>query len=918
MKLRYYPTVSHHEGGAIYSLDFHPSGEKLITCGQRGRKGDGTVMVWSLKNLYSNCKKIVLSEMIHQKILNCVRWSKIDNGRHFACGGDDSEVFVYQYVGRGKNGGSVGATSLLCDVVERYKNVHRLLGHVLDVLHLEWSHDGRFLASSSVDGAVIIWDVANGFNKLVVLNDQRGGHTESVKGISFDPVGRFFMTQSADKTMKVWTTDEWQCVSVITEPFEGSGTSTMFLRHDWSPDGAYVVAPGATNNGGPTAQIIQRNGWTTQRDLVGHRKPVTCVRSCPKLLKYTDYKGNLRTVSCFAVGSSDKSLSIWSIPSLYRPIVVLTNLFKHSIVDLTWCGTQLAACSMDGTVRLFDFKAKELGHLLSTADMAKEFDRVYKTVPRHCILSDVSNGTVDIRDKYDPYGSTDPASALLARRRDKKLMESLLMIPENSTEKTEKAAALVPPAGRATTQQNLRTKSGKKKIMPIFLGSFTDNGLEPANSPMAPSEPTGSSKKLANEEGPVSQVTSIKKRKIMEYEQEEDRPLKKTKQQEQDVVEISKFAMASVSDMLKAAEKLRVPPIQDTSVKELRSIPTSADVDVRAPSPKFEIPKLKVQMSAKVYSADPHSRVSTINVENKFNVSRDTNDKRTTVRITALDQSKKQVWSASMITGGLVSLVEASDRFTIVATSESLVRIMSTSTGRWLREWSVDGVVVMIRINRNFLLVVSACGTLRLWNLTCPDNTMKATLMINQSLTDILLKDVNVTNVRLLRNGCPVVELSSGKSFTFSTEEGVWSLLMDNQSVVSALSLPVIPPTPFGGILHELAKKSSDRLVEASDEIVVQATEDQLERAILAAQSLRSVKEYCFLAERYVRILVAYGKTEKSLEFLRTIRNNRFLGKRAEPLYNTLISILEQSSEFDSVRRSLAGTYGSCSHIIWS
>ena len=33
------------------------------------------------------------------------------------------------------------------------------------------------------------------------------------------------------------------------------------------------------NGGGPTAQIIERDGWKTDKDFVGHRKAITCVVS---------------------------------------------------------------------------------------------------------------------------------------------------------------------------------------------------------------------------------------------------------------------------------------------------------------------------------------------------------------------------------------------------------------------------------------------------------------------------------------------------------------------------------------------------------------------------------------------------------------------------------------------------------------
>jgi len=51
----------------------------------------------------------------------------------------------------------------------------------------------------------------------------------------------------------------------------------MTLRHDWSPDGKYLISAHAMNNSWPTARIIERNGWKWEKDCVGHRKAVNCV-----------------------------------------------------------------------------------------------------------------------------------------------------------------------------------------------------------------------------------------------------------------------------------------------------------------------------------------------------------------------------------------------------------------------------------------------------------------------------------------------------------------------------------------------------------------------------------------------------------------------------------------------------------------
>ena len=45
------------------------------------------------------------------------------------------------------------------------------------------------------------------------------------------------------------------------------GGTTHVLRLSWSPDGQYLVSAHAMNNSGPTAQIVERDGWKTNMDF---------------------------------------------------------------------------------------------------------------------------------------------------------------------------------------------------------------------------------------------------------------------------------------------------------------------------------------------------------------------------------------------------------------------------------------------------------------------------------------------------------------------------------------------------------------------------------------------------------------------------------------------------------------------------
>lgn len=64
------------------------------------------------------------------------------------------------------------------------------------------------------------------------------------------------------------------------------GGTTHVLRLNWSPDGHYIVSAHAMNNSGPTAQIVERDGWKDTLDFVGHRKAITCVVQYTSFINY--------------------------------------------------------------------------------------------------------------------------------------------------------------------------------------------------------------------------------------------------------------------------------------------------------------------------------------------------------------------------------------------------------------------------------------------------------------------------------------------------------------------------------------------------------------------------------------------------------------------------------------------------------
>ncbi|RWS01771.1 Protein HIRA-like protein, partial [Dinothrombium tinctorium] len=140
-----------------------------------------------------------------------------------------------------------------------------------------------------IDNSVIVWNTS----------------------ICWVPVGKYIASQSDDKTLKIWRTNDWKEEVSIIESFAGCGGTTHVLRLSWSPDGQYLVFAHTMNNRGSTSQIVERDGWKN--------KKISSV--IERLLHLT---------------------------TLRRPLVV-HDLF-NSLLDISWshCGQKLVAHSWDG------------------------------------------------------------------------------------------------------------------------------------------------------------------------------------------------------------------------------------------------------------------------------------------------------------------------------------------------------------------------------------------------------------------------------------------------------------------------------------------------------------------------------------------------------------------------------------------
>uniref|UniRef100_A0A023F2Z3 Protein HIRA n=2 Tax=Triatoma infestans TaxID=30076 RepID=A0A023F2Z3_TRIIF len=520
------PDWINHNGMAIYSIDIHPDGSRVATGGQGDNSG-GRIVIWNMAPVTSEkCEnnesvpKMLCQLDNHLACVNCVRWS--GSGKYLASGGDDKLVMIWT-VSKSLGGNSVFGSKGKVNV-EGWRCVYTLRAHQGDVLDIAWSPGDIWLATCSVDNTVIIWRADNFPEIISVLK----GHTGLVKGVSWDPVGKYLGSQSDDKTVRIWRTSDWSLEKVIKKPFEKCSGTTMVLRLSWSPDGQHLVTAHAMNGTGPTAQIIERDGWDHSKDFVGHHKAVTCVRYSPAIIEAI-LRGGKPTFYCLcAVGSRDRSVSVWTTCAK-RPLAVMKELFLSPVLDLGWTpsGSALMACSGDGTTAYLEFDRSELGRPLSDIEKNQILENLYGKVtvggghelmvienpeillPPPTEKSDQLHATQKSAQKQSPKNESmphreepkhqctsenkeEPKRNGLPQDRRSSQQQSPLSSPtcqgtknssnpqQSVTNSTSKSTEQLqqqnnPPPNRAAKQIETRTSDGRRRITPIFIPLDHDN-----------------------------------------------------------------------------------------------------------------------------------------------------------------------------------------------------------------------------------------------------------------------------------------------------------------------------------------------------------------------------------------------------------------------------------------------------------
>ncbi|XP_064937645.1 chromatin assembly factor 1 subunit FAS2 homolog isoform X1 [Musa acuminata AAA Group] len=238
-----------HDTQPVLTLDFHSPTGLLATGG-----ADHDIKLWLIRSdesqrshptvLYQN------SLSYHSSGVNILRFSP--SGDHLASGADGGELVIWKLH--------------LTDDGQTWKVLKTLLFHRKDVLDLQWSSDGAYMISGSVDNSCIIWDVTKGSVHQIL-----DAHLHYVQGVAWDPLGQYVASLSSDRTCRIYVNKpqskhkgneklNYVCQHVLTKSdsqrlddsksvsskphlFHDETLPSFFRRLAWSPDGTFLLVP---------------------------------------------------------------------------------------------------------------------------------------------------------------------------------------------------------------------------------------------------------------------------------------------------------------------------------------------------------------------------------------------------------------------------------------------------------------------------------------------------------------------------------------------------------------------------------------------------------------------------------------------------------------------------------------------------
>ncbi|KAF9124453.1 hypothetical protein BGX30_000930 [Mortierella sp. GBA39] len=256
-----------------------------------------------------------------------------------SCEGDIQRRLTYSLDGQRIATGSLsGQLQLWEAATATLERGRKWKAHPSVITSIAFSPDDRWIASSSRDRTVKLWDSRSGLLVSSFLN-----HMNYVNCVRFSPNGSYIASASHDRTLRLWE------VNSLRTGLDSHDTANLQLCAAYSPDGRQLIT------GSQDAPMRQFKADSGDVDFVfpDHLHDTKCTAFSQDGLQ-------------IAIGGSDQEVTLWSVESRAASFVLRGHKSVVSTVAFSPCGRWLASGGYDSTVRLWDTRSGAAGHVLNT------------------------------------------------------------------------------------------------------------------------------------------------------------------------------------------------------------------------------------------------------------------------------------------------------------------------------------------------------------------------------------------------------------------------------------------------------------------------------------------------------------------------------------------------------------------------
>jgi WD40 repeat protein/transcriptional regulator with XRE-family HTH domain len=366
---------------------------------------------------------------------------------------------------------------------------------------------GTLLAAAGAeedDADVVLWDL-RAPRRPSILPTRLTGHTGAIYAVDFSPDGKTLATGSADKTVRLWDVSDFARPTLIGAPL--TGPQDRILAATFSPDGAFlgvgsrdrtlrlwdvrdrehpVTGPEFTKAGGAVQSITFTPAGTTMAiaDAAGaviiydtgdplRPKPLGPPLALPSRVNTVAFSPDGHTL---AAGSNDSTVRLWTLTDPAHPVPshTLTGTGWINAITFSIDGKYMAVASSAARVQVWDLTHKRL-HL----DLPHASPMTAVAFRDHILYSSGTDGVarswllpgpvLPAKDRALTGLSTDPTGTLLADiGKDAQLWD----ISDHDRPAAAGQLITAPPDADRTTGAVALHPDGRTLAMGIRSGNF--------------------------------------------------------------------------------------------------------------------------------------------------------------------------------------------------------------------------------------------------------------------------------------------------------------------------------------------------------------------------------------------------------------------------------------------------------------